>query len=207
MNNIEARRDANLNERLLRSIERIKKGIRADLAIELLRYRSEGIVRGHIHQRHKLGPGDEDVVIDDIYRRATSAAKRFDQSKGTVLAWLMGIADKAVADVFRKGRPPISMDPNVDYADERALVEKEAMKKMTSEQMRYSLSLLERTHPRRHLVIMLRIFEEKSYDDIKKEMHLPNLQAARQLFYYGLRDLQGILKGLGISKEALGDFS
>jgi RNA polymerase sigma-70 factor (ECF subfamily) len=66
------------------------------------------IRRVYAYAAYRLGDGpDAEDATNDTFERAIRYRHRYDRSKGEPIAWLLGIARRAVDDVFAT-RPPVA---------------------------------------------------------------------------------------------------
>lgn len=118
--------------------------------------------------------------------------------------WLFKIATNNCIDFIRKKKEAISLDrayetqdgdeisfePHSDFLNP----EEKAIKKQKIKLMQ---SVIQKLQPRYRILVELRYFQEKSYDEIAKELQLPigtvkaQLFRARELLYNTLKKMRG----------------
>jgi len=76
------------------------------------------IRRVHGYVAFRIGPGpDAEDVTSEVFERALRYRDSFDPAKGTPTAWLLGIAQHAVDDLFRRrSRQTVTAADDVDAA-------------------------------------------------------------------------------------------
>ena len=58
-------------------------------------------------------PGEAQDVTSEVFARAWRSWDRYDAGRGTVGAWLMGVAHHAVVDWWRTRRPAVAEPPEI----------------------------------------------------------------------------------------------
>src|SRR3972149_2743724 len=118
--------------------------------------------------------------------------------------WLFKIATNNCIDFIRRKKEAVSLDRTYETSDGDEISfepksdflnpEEKAIKKQKIELMQ---SVVEKLQPRYRTLVELRYFQEKSYDEIAKELDLPigtvkaQLFRARELLYHTLRNMHG----------------
>ena len=118
--------------------------------------------------------------------------------------WLFKIATNNCIDFIRRKKDAVSLDRTYETADgdeisfepksEFLNPEEKAIKKQKIQLMK---SVVEKLQPRYRVLVELRYFQERSYEEIAKELDLPigtvkaQLFRARELLYHTLRNMQG----------------
>ncbi len=120
--------------------------------------------------------------------------------------WLFKIATNNCIDFIRRRKDAISLDRTYENADGDEMSfepksdslnpEEKAIKKQKIQMMQ---SVVEKLQPHYRMLVELRYFQEKSYEEIAQELDLPigtvkaQLFRARELLYNTLRHMQGRL--------------
>jgi RNA polymerase sigma-70 factor (ECF subfamily) len=118
--------------------------------------------------------------------------------------WLFKIATNNCIDFIRRKKGAVSLDKTYETADgdeisfepksEFLNPEEKAIKK---QKIQFMQSVVEKLQPRYRILVELRYFQEKSYEEIAKELDLPigtvkaQLFRARELLYNTLRHMHG----------------
>lgn len=118
--------------------------------------------------------------------------------------WLFKIATNNCIDFIRRRKQAVSLDRTYQTADGDEIViepksetlnpEEKIIKKQKIKLMQ---SVVEKLQPRYRSLVELRYFQEKSYEEIAKELDLPigtvkaQLFRARELLYHTLRNMKG----------------
>lgn len=118
--------------------------------------------------------------------------------------WLFKIATNNCIDFIRRRKSVVSLDRTYENADgddftfepksDTLNPEEKAIKKQKIQLMK---SVVEKLQPRYRTLVELRYFQERSYEEIAKELDLPigtvkaQLFRARDLLYHTLRNMQG----------------
>ena len=118
--------------------------------------------------------------------------------------WLFKIATNNCIDFIRRKKQAVSLDRTYENADGDEMSfeprsdslnpEERAIKKQKKEMME---AVVEKLQPRYRMLVELRYFQEKSYDEIAAELDLPigtvkaQLFRARELLYHTLRHMHG----------------
>jgi RNA polymerase sigma-70 factor (ECF subfamily) len=118
--------------------------------------------------------------------------------------WLFKIATNNCIDFIRRRKEAVSLDRTYETADgdtvsfepksEFLNPEEKAIKKQKIQLMQ---SVVEKLQPRYRMLVELRYFQEKSYEEIAKELDLPigtvkaQLFRARELLYHTLKNMHG----------------
>ena len=118
--------------------------------------------------------------------------------------WLFKIATNNCIDFIRRKKDAVSLDRTYENADGDEMSfepksdtlnpEEKAIKKQKIQMMQ---SVVEKLQPRYRMLVELRYFQEKSYEEIAAELDLPigtvkaQLFRARELLYHTLRHMQG----------------
>ncbi|MBI4946971.1 MAG: sigma-70 family RNA polymerase sigma factor [Bacteroidetes bacterium] len=118
--------------------------------------------------------------------------------------WLFKIATNNCIDFIRKRKAAVSLDKTYENADgdefsfepksDTLNPEEKAIKKQKIQLMQ---SVVEKLQPRYRVLVELRYFQERSYEEIAKELDLPigtvkaQLFRARDLLYHTLKNMQG----------------
>jgi RNA polymerase sigma-70 factor (ECF subfamily) len=118
--------------------------------------------------------------------------------------WLFKIATNNCIDFIRRRKEAISLDRTYETADGDSISfepksdtlnpEEKAIKKQKIKLMR---SVVAKLQPRYRTLVELRYFEEKTYEEIARELDLPigtvkaQLFRARDLLYHTLRNMRG----------------
>ena len=120
-----------------------------------------------------------DDLMQDIYTQIWHRPQQFDPERGTLSAWLLGIARKQAAEWWRKQRPTDSMDQ-----DEPAMEDEPSQP--LSEMRSILADALERLTVDERSIIWLREIEGRSYAELAAILDIPlgtvrsRLFAARQ---------------------------
>ena len=120
--------------------------------------------------------------------------------------WLFKIATNNCIDFIRRKKEAVSLDRTYENSDGDEMSfeprsdslnpEEKAIKKQKIQMMQ---SVVEKLQPRYRMLVELRYFQEKSYEEIAKELDLPigtvkaQLFRARELLYHTLRHMHGTL--------------
>ena len=120
--------------------------------------------------------------------------------------WLFKIATNNCIDFIRRKKQAVSLDRTFENADGDEMSfepksdalnpEEKAIKKQKIQMMK---AVVEKLQPRYRMLVELRYFQEKSYEEIAKELDLPigtvkaQLFRARELLYHTLRHMHGRL--------------
>lgn len=120
--------------------------------------------------------------------------------------WLFKIATNNCIDFIRRKKDSVSLDRTFENADGDEMSfepksdtlnpEEKAIKKQKIQMMQ---SVVEKLQPRYRMLVELRYFQEKSYEEIALELDLPigtvkaQLFRARELLYHTLRHMEGRL--------------
>ena len=120
--------------------------------------------------------------------------------------WLFKIATNNCIDFIRRKKDAVSLDRTYENADGDEMSfepksdtlnpEEKAIKKQKIQMMQ---SVVEKLQPRYRMLVELRYFQEKSYEEIAQELDLPigtvkaQLFRARELLYHTLRHMEGRL--------------
>jgi len=118
--------------------------------------------------------------------------------------WLFKIATNNCIDFIRRRKEAVSLDRTYENADGEEMSfepksdflnpEEKSIKKQKIQMMQ---SVVEKLQPRYRVLVELRYFQEKSYEEIAKELDLPigtvkaQLFRARELLSHTLRNMQG----------------
>lgn len=136
--------------------------------------------------------GNREVAADlsaEVFAAALTAARRYRADRGTVAAWLLGIAHNKLRDSRKRGRvedaarrrfgvqPAAITDADLDRVDELVSLDEEILKRVGD--------LPE--HQREAL--LSRIVDQRSYEEIASELGCSEL-AVRQRVSRGLRSLR-----------------
>jgi RNA polymerase sigma-70 factor (ECF subfamily) len=140
-------------------------------------------LRAFLH-RCTGSPQSADDLMQDIYTQIWCRPEQFDPERGTLSAWLFGIARKHAAEWWRRERPidsidtdepPLLGEPSQPLSETRSIVA-DALKRLTTDE---------------HSIIWLREIEGHSYAELATILDIPlgtvrsRLFAARQ----SLRDI------------------
>lgn len=158
----------------------------------------------HIH-RMVRDKGEVDDLVQECFIKAFSALKSY-SSDYAFSTWLYKIATNHTIDYLRKKKlPTMSIDrpiqtrdgeleyevPDVTYRPDRHIVE--------DQRRRLIQEAIDTLPPKYHRVIVMRHQQEKSYEEIARELDLPlgtvkaHIFRARALLYKYLRDKRDIL--------------
>ena len=125
----------------------------------------------------------------EVFAAALTAARRYRPEKGSVAAWLLGIARNKLRESRRRGRvedatrrrlgvtPAAITDEDLDRVEELASLDTDL------------LSRLDELPAEQRRALMSRIVEERSYEEIASELHCSEL-AVRQRVSRALRALR-----------------
>jgi RNA polymerase sigma-70 factor (ECF subfamily) len=118
--------------------------------------------------------------------------------------WLFKIATNNCIDFIRRRKEAVSLDKTYETADGDSVSfepkseflnpEEKAIKKQKIQLMQ---SVVEKLQPRYRILVELRYFQERSYEEIAKELDLPigtvkaQLFRARELLYHTLKNMHG----------------
>ena len=118
--------------------------------------------------------------------------------------WLFKIATNNCIDFIRRKKEAVSLDKTYETADGDTISfepksdflnpEEKAIKKQKIQLMK---SVVEKLQPRYRVLVELRYFQERSYEEIAKELDLPigtvkaQLFRARELLYHTLKNMHG----------------
>ena len=118
--------------------------------------------------------------------------------------WLFKIATNNCIDFIRRRKEAVSLDKTYETAEGNEISfepksdllnpEEKTIKKQKIELMQ---AVVEKLQPRYRILVELRYFQEKSYEEIAQELNLPigtvkaQLFRARELLYHSLRHMQG----------------
>jgi RNA polymerase sigma-70 factor (ECF subfamily) len=130
--------------------------------------------------RHCTGSGHSaDDLMQDIYTQIWRRPQQFDPERGTLSAWLLGIARKQAAEWWRKQRPTDSMDQDEPAMDDEPSQPLSEMRSILAD-------ALERLTADERSIIWLREIEGRSYAELAAILDIPlgtvrsRLFAARQ---------------------------
>ena len=120
--------------------------------------------------------------------------------------WLFKIATNNCIDFIRRKKEAVSLDRTYENADGDEMTfeprsdtlnpEEKTIKKQKIQMMQL---VVEKLQPRYRMLVELRYFQEKSYEEIAAELDLPigtvkaQLFRARELLYHTLRHMEGRL--------------
>ena len=139
-------------------------------------------------------PSDADAedVTSEVFTRAMTSQHRFDPTKGTESAWVVGIARNTVADWWRRRKPE---DPSESLPEERARDEwgdqpaERVVDRETATGLFAHLSVLS---DREHEAVSLRFGAELSSPEIGAAMGI-SATAARMLVHRGVTKLREVV--------------
>lgn len=138
-------------------------------------------------------PSDADAedVTSEVFVRAMRSWKRFDPQRGSVGAWLTGIAHHVVADWWAKRVRELPTDdmPESLSADDTADPESMALRHAESDVVRQHLSLLT---PRERQAVALRFGSQLSSEEVGAAMGI-SAPAARMLVYRAVGKLREVI--------------
>jgi RNA polymerase sigma factor (sigma-70 family) len=137
-------------------------------------------------------PSDADAedVTSDVFVRALRSWDQFDSARGSLRAWLIGIARHAVADFWRRRReepmaePPEQADPTAAADPERFVMQDERSHDLQC--------LLSRLTPREQEAIALRFGAELSSREVGEVLGI-SPTAARMLVHRGVTRLREVV--------------
>lgn len=186
--------DKNSTLELLQYVRRARDD-RDQVAMEMVRFKTDQFLRSVIRKKG-VRSGDLDAILDDVYDRAWTSLPSFDESKqGSFMAWIAGIARRAIPSYFRTHPRTVSIQSSHDFPDTVSspteIHRKERIREVVGEALR------KMRNPRRRQVVCLFYFNDMSYKDIVEAMNLPSVESARQLMYYACLDLRKTLTDMG----------
>lgn len=143
-------------------------------------------------------PSDADAedVTSEVFTRAMGSLHRFDPSKGTEAAWVVGIARHAVADHWRRKRPedPAAEPPEgIDGgASPRGWADVPAESAVRGDDARTLASHMRSLSEREREAVALRFGAELSSPEIGDAMGI-SPTAARMLVHRGVTKLREVM--------------
>ncbi len=101
-------------------------------------------------------------ITSTVFMKALQNVHRYDGRKGSVVAWLYGIARNALTDHYRSMKRTVNIDDVWDLAsgDDTTAA---ADGNMNAAQLREALSKLD---PAKREIVLLRVWDDLSYQDI-----------------------------------------
>lgn len=138
-------------------------------------------------------PSDADAedVTSEVFTRAMGSLHRFDPSKGTEAAWIVGIARNATADFWRRRRPEDPTDEPPE-AESRHWADSPAEAAIRGESARRVLDHLALLSDREREAVALRFGAELSSPEIGAAMDI-SPTAARMLVHRGVTKLREVM--------------
>lgn len=133
--------------------------------------------------------GDAEDVTSQVFEKAVRAWATYDEQRGAVGAWLIGIARFTVADWWRRhGRELPVADPGADdVADDDP--EGEVMRIIGADELRRRLGVLT---PREREAVALRFGSEMTSEEIGATLGV-GASAARMLVHRGVTRLREVM--------------
>jgi RNA polymerase sigma-70 factor, ECF subfamily len=144
---------------------------------------------------HALGPGAGEEVAQDVFVRVWQRASQFDAARGSVAAWIMGIARHRVVDELRRRGRAWAAAGAIDELlagteDPGADVEEEAW---VQERRRVVLSAVRELPENQRRVIVLAYFGGLTQSEIAQELGCP-LGTVKKRIRLGLDKLRASLR-------------
>jgi RNA polymerase sigma factor (sigma-70 family) len=168
------------------------------VAWEWVRYLTEDDVTRRV-RRSKVPPGDLESVVEEVFRKANRSLARFDVDRD-LRSWLLGIADRAIPDYYRRHPSTTSLEAEADVPGGAALTD-EWNVESTYQTLRDAMSRM--PNARRRRALWLLYFADEDYRGVMKDMDLDSVESARQLKYNALRELGVVLRKMGHGAELL----
>ena len=131
---------------------------------------------------------DAEDVTSDVFTRAMRSTDRFDPTRGTEAAWIIGIARNAVADWYRRRRPE---DPTFAPAD-TATGDEPAERAVAGDDADALRAHLQALSEREREAVALRFGAELSSPEIGAAMGI-SPTAARMLVHRGVSKLREVM--------------
>lgn len=129
---------------------------------------------------------DAEDVTADVFKRAWGSLPRY-RAGSAFKSWLFTIAQRAVADHYRKHGPPtVSLDNLAELVDPQGQPEDGAL---TSEQLRQVFAALASLTHDQQEVITLRFLSGLRYEEIADIMH-KHESAVKMIAYRALEDIR-----------------
>jgi len=144
-------------------------------------------LRAFLH-RCTGSPQAADDLMQDIYTQIWSRPQQFDPERGTLSAWLLGIARKQAAEWWRRQHPVDSVnqdepalegEPSQPLSETRSIVT-DALNRLTADE---------------RSIIWLREIEGRSYAEMATILDIP-LGTVRSRLFAARQTLRGIWQGV-----------
>ncbi len=124
-------------------------------------------------------------LTSDVFHKALTKIGSFDGEKGSFSAWLYRIARNSVIDHYRTKKNDVPLEDTFDVGvDERTPETLDAIAELGK-----VTEYLKTLHPRQREIIMLRVWEERSYKEIA-EIVGGTEDAVKMAFSRSIRDLR-----------------
>jgi len=137
---------------------------------------------------------DAEEVVAETLALAWRRYDTFDPTRGSVRAWLFGIARNAASDHYRKSerhRRSISSDmSSVERQLDHAILDGELDRIVETSFLQDAMASLSESH---RTVLVAAFFEGKSTKQIARELNIPDGTVKSRLFY-GLRSIRSYLE-------------
>lgn len=153
----------------------------------------------YLYAWRRLGdPGAAEEAVQDTLLRAWRHVHQFDPARGTVAAWLFGIARNVTVDWYRRQsvRPPLVGAIDDDQAADGDLTEAEVERTLEAWQLAEALHGLSQQH--RDAVVEVH-YLGYSVREVAERHDLPTGTVKSRL-YYGLRALRLRLEEMGVTR-------
>ncbi len=134
---------------------------------------------------------DAEDVTSEVFTRAMGSLHRFDPSKGTEAAWIIGIARNATADFWRRRKPEDPTDEPPE-ASSQSWADAPADAVVRDEAARSVLGHLGVLSDREREAVALRFGAELSSPEIGEAMDI-SPTAARMLVHRGITKLREVM--------------
>jgi RNA polymerase sigma factor (sigma-70 family) len=133
---------------------------------------------------------DADDVTSDVFVRAMRSWEGFDSTRGSLRAWLVGVAHHAVADWWRHRREhPMEQPPEDRHADPEDDPEARVLRAAAADEVRSHLGMLS---AREREAVALRFGAELSAAEVGEFLGV-SPTAARMLVYRAVTKLREVL--------------
>jgi RNA polymerase sigma-70 factor (ECF subfamily) len=165
-------------------MSRVCGGDRAAFAELFVRYR-ESIWR--FFRRRTSDPAQAEELAQDTFAAVLAGAARF-EARGSFRSYLFGIAFNILMDARRRQRPAAPLEDSI------AAPPRDPATGLWVRQA------LERLEPEEREILMLREYEQLSYDEIAQTLALP-LNTVRSRLFRARAAMREVLAGDGPSQE------
>ena len=165
-------------------MSRVRAGDRVAFAELFVRYR-EPIWR--FFRRRTSDPAQAEELAQDTFAAALTGAVRF-EARGSFRSYLFGIAFNILMDARRRHRPAAPLEDSI------------AAPSRDPDAALWVQRALEQLEPEEREILMLREYEQLSYDEIAQTLALP-LNTVRSRLFRARAALRDVLAGAGPDQE------